>query len=595
MSPGRSLRHLVRGSLAVACLALGVSSAWAQETARPPAGHTGSIEGTVSAQSGSLQLPGVVISIRDASDEEAAQQISSEDGHFAVSDLPPARYRVRASLDGFETVEKDADVLPGGTVHVALDLSIAAASEHIEVVARAPVSDAGTIATTEAVAATEAQLMTPGDGVKAALRLMSGVIDVPGGQSIAGGRPYQAGMQLGGATLVESGHERGAAVAAFERHRLGVGPVESLRSGVRPVLVRPRGRSVEARGRRLERQRRQPRAGPPLETIVAVGGDGNFSVEAQRRGGRAAREGPRLSPAECTVLLPDDRRSQPSRRGVEDRRVVQLVHAPRREPVVAALAVACRRVRPGTSQQATLGTFVPPDATVDIDELVGHGTITERAFLGAATAVETTLEIHAVPDRRRRPGAGADGKAAGDDPRATSSTCSSRSTSTYQWIETASRSQKEAGGLHLFKAGLDLLHSSYEGTSGSTSVLIRTFRRDAGPAARLRRRQRTIGARHRPRGVRAGPVPARVSHLRRVRRPLRSRRPSRRSRPGRHGLASRGCSTTPARRRCTEDTACFSSGRRRSLRLFSSSRRQPTRGSPRTGSRRSDRRCSTGT
>ena len=52
--------------------------------------------------------PGVVISIRGASDEEAAQQISSEDGHFAVRDLPPARYRVRASLDGFEPAEKDA-------------------------------------------------------------------------------------------------------------------------------------------------------------------------------------------------------------------------------------------------------------------------------------------------------------------------------------------------------------------------------------------------------------------------------------------------------------------------------------------------------
>jgi hypothetical protein len=47
-----------------------------------------------------------------------------------------------------------------------------------------------------------------------------------------------------------------------------------------------------------------------------------------------------------------------------------------------------------------------------------------------------------------------------------------RDTSAFQWIETASGSHRAPGGLHLFKAGFDLLHSGYDGTSASAPVLI---------------------------------------------------------------------------------------------------------------------------
>src|SRR6185295_10302585 len=48
-----------------------------------------------------------------------------------------------------------------------------------------------------------------------------------------------------------------------------------------------------------------------------------------------------------------------------------------------------------------------------------------------------------------------------------------RSTTSFQWVETASTSFKGPLGVHALKAGLDLLHTGYEGTSASRPVLIR--------------------------------------------------------------------------------------------------------------------------
>src|SRR5262245_6463040 len=119
--PAGVFRRFLPVWLSIVAVAIGVSPARAQQ----PAELTGTIEGTVSTQNGSVKLPGVVISIRGASDAEAAQLVSNDAGEFAAADLPPARYRVRASLDGFQSAEGEAVVEPGGLVRVALDLAIA--------------------------------------------------------------------------------------------------------------------------------------------------------------------------------------------------------------------------------------------------------------------------------------------------------------------------------------------------------------------------------------------------------------------------------------------------------------------------------------
>ena len=58
-----------------------------------------------------------------------------------------------------------------------------------------------------------------------------------------------------------------------------------------------------------------------------------------------------------------------------------------------------------------------------------------------------------------------------------------RNSSTFQWVETLSGSHTGFGGLHIYKAGIDLLHTGYEGTSVSGPVLIE--REDGTLARRL--------------------------------------------------------------------------------------------------------------
>ena len=80
-----AFRRFFRVWFAIVAVAIGVSPARAQQ----PAELTGTIEGTVSTQNGSVKLPGVMISIRAASDAEAAQLVSNDAGEFTAPDLPP--------------------------------------------------------------------------------------------------------------------------------------------------------------------------------------------------------------------------------------------------------------------------------------------------------------------------------------------------------------------------------------------------------------------------------------------------------------------------------------------------------------------------
>src|SRR5690242_2585694 len=144
-------RYACALALTAACLLLVPAGAGAQTA---PQG-TGTIEGTVSTQNGAVALPGVVVSVRDASDREVSQQVSDGDGHFVATALMPARYHVRASLDGFETLDREALVSPGATARLMLDLAISTVNEHVDVVAKSPAFEAPTLATTEAVAASE--------------------------------------------------------------------------------------------------------------------------------------------------------------------------------------------------------------------------------------------------------------------------------------------------------------------------------------------------------------------------------------------------------------------------------------------------------
>ena len=474
----RDLRGFLRLVLAVISVLVLASPARAQNGAKP----TGTIQGTVSTQSGAVKLPGVTVVVLGTSDQPVAQQVSDADGSFALPDLPPARYRVRATLEGFEPLEQNAVVAPGGIVSLALDLAIESVSEHVDVVARAPVFEATTLGTTEEVKPAEAQLLVPGQGIQSALRLTTGVIQLPGGNSIDGGRPYQAGMQLGAATLIDP---------ANNRARLSL-PTDALDS----VAVLPN----------------------PYEVEFGRFASGLVEVQTKRAGDRWKTSMSTLDPAlrvkrftvwdvtGITVWQPSVEIGGPLKRGriFLDQAVqyrYQTTDIPSRPEtelkrdymfssltrVDATLSsrhslIVAGGIAPSTSKQATLGTFTPPQATANIDDDVVHGMISERALLGKGTEIESTLEMHTY----RTDVDGQGGATMTLLPETTLGNFFNgqhRHTDSLQWIETASHSYKGLGGQHLFKLGLDVLHSTYDGSNDSTPVLI--ARSDGTLARRL--------------------------------------------------------------------------------------------------------------
>ena len=66
---------------------------------------------------------------------------------------------------------------------------------------------------------------------------------------------------------------------------------------------------------------------------------------------------------------------------------------------------------------ASLGTFTPPDATVDVHERVMLGTVTERALWSDTLVSESTVQVRGYQASVQPQGTGADAAAAGDDAR----------------------------------------------------------------------------------------------------------------------------------------------------------------------------------
>jgi outer membrane receptor protein involved in Fe transport len=112
---------------------LAAALALAQET-------TGSIVGTVTSGDGA-PLPGATVKVEDP--ERGLERVVESDhtGSFAVPALPPASYRLRASLDGFTSVALSVLVELGRTASVPVEMTVGAFADEIEVTSEAPVMD----------------------------------------------------------------------------------------------------------------------------------------------------------------------------------------------------------------------------------------------------------------------------------------------------------------------------------------------------------------------------------------------------------------------------------------------------------------------
>ena len=445
--------------------------------------NTGDIQGFVTTQGGTVRLPGAEVIVKDASDRQVARVFCAEDGHFRVPDLPPGTYRVSTSLDGFDEGRGIADVAAGKTTNLSIDLMISSIAQTVDVVAATPDGvNQETLARGDTIGGDELDQFAPTGGLQAKLRLLASIIEVPGGVSIKGGRPGQAGVQLGPGTLVDPSTgltQVSLPDDAIDSVSVLPNPyaVEYGRfsSGLVVIQTRRAGDVWKVRINDVDPTFRAKRSSP-----IALLGVGWWAP-------RIAAGGPiiksklfveqtaqfRYGAADVPSLPQDQLRIS---KWFSSFTRVDANLSPRHS------LVATGGVFPSVFKTATLGTFTPAAATVDLHMHANQMAVTERAIWTDTVFAETTVQTHEYEN---------DVVPQGSSPMELlpQTTLGNffnqqrRLTSMLQMIESVSVSHDGPGGSHLLKFGFDLLLNKYDGASASRPVLIE--RADGTLARRL--------------------------------------------------------------------------------------------------------------
>jgi hypothetical protein len=448
-----------------------VQPAAAAPAPAPPPSNAGTIRGTITTQT-TIPLGGVMVSLFDGS--AAIGQVASEgDGTYKFENLKPGRYTVSAVFEGFETTTVPAVAAAGKVLDLPIDLRLAS-NEHVEVVGNNPdaiVPAAGTLASSEAVNRQELDEISPGGGVQSALRLIAGVIEVPGGVAIKGGRPSQAGMQLGPGMFVDAstGLSRGSLpddaidsvtvlpnpyAVEFGRFSSGLVVIQTRKATdkwkIRLNQLDPS--FLEKRGSVIH-----PIAVSSFSPRIETGGPlfgGKFTLEHSMQFRYNAND---IGSLPQTELQKSDRFSSFTR--------LDGNFSPRNS------LVAVGGFFPSVLHDATLGTFTPPAATVDTHNGVDTAAVTERYLWTNNVFSETTIEANKYTTQVEPQGS----QTMNLFPENTGGNFfnqQSRDTHTYQLVQTVSGTSSGTMGLHLYKFGLDLLHTDFNGSSISAPVMI---------------------------------------------------------------------------------------------------------------------------
>jgi hypothetical protein len=454
-------------ALAFVVLVPAVARAQAPQTPR-----TGVLQGSITTQ-GTVRLPGAEVVVSDAADTKVATILSDENGHFSVVGLAPGRYKVTATLASFITTAVAAEVAAGRSSDVTIDLPIEGITQSVNVVAASPVvSNENTLAPTETLSGKEIDTFTSGGGgLQATMRLLASVIEAPNGVSIRGGRPNQAGMQLGVNTMVDpsTGLSKislpddaiesvsvlpNPYAVEFGRFSSGVVVIQTRRAGdvwrlrindIDPTFRTHRGSPVEIIG--LGREAPRVEFGGPIVK------DKLYVQQAMQF----------IYNASDVPSLPEDIVHTSTSFSSFTRVDANLTP---RHSMVATLGIF-----PGKTHYDLLGTFMPLDATVDTRVRANEIAVTERAVWTDALFGETSIHVHNY-QTDVTPQGGSPMQLLPDTTLGNFFNQQHRDTATYQVISSVSGSRTTKWGSHLFKGGIDLLRNAYDGTSISRPVLI---------------------------------------------------------------------------------------------------------------------------
>jgi hypothetical protein len=430
-----------------------------------------SLQATVTTQ-GTVPLGGVVVSLL-RNGAEVVNGVTDAEGRVTFDQLDPGSYSILVASQGFDTLTSNAVVAVNSTNTVALDLRISTITDTVDVVAPTTlVPSTGTLTASEGLSSRELEELAPGGGLQSALRLLASVIEVPGGLAIKGGRPNQATIQLG--------------AGAFVDPATGLSQVSLPDDAIDSVTVLPNPYAVEygrfSSGLVLIRTRRATdvwrtqinKLDPSFRTTRGnpfdVVGISSFSPRFET-GGPLIKDRVFLQQAAQYQFRSSDVESRPQS---ELRTSNRFSSFTRLDANVSPkhLLIAAGGWFPASAKQATLGTFTPPDASVNTRGRVSTGSFTERSLWSDELFSETTAEIHGY-ETTVSPRGSLPMQLLPETTDGNFFNRQHRSTATIQLIESVSGTRRTKTGLHMYKGGVDLLHSRFHGTSASDPVFIR--------------------------------------------------------------------------------------------------------------------------
>jgi len=146
------------------------------------------------------------------------------------------------------------------------------------------------------------------------------------------------------------------------------------------------------------------------------------------------------------------------------------------------LLVATVGMFPNTTEFATVGTFTPPDASVNLHIVGNLASLTERALWTDRTIGETTFQWYQSRTQVDPQGA-SPMELQPDTTLGNFFNRQHRASSSYQLVHVLTAHREGLGGSHVFKAGVDVMRTRYDGTSESRTVLVE--RADGTLARRL--------------------------------------------------------------------------------------------------------------
>ena len=455
-------------ALALAALWVLPASAAARLDTVQPAATAGQVTVTLTLES--LRIPAAVVELRNLeSDAVIARTTSDAVGQVTFPDVPEGRYAVHATRDGFaDVVSPPFPVRSGATAQVLLEMRLTFVRESVNVVAPAnsPTQSIQPVAVSDALtgAAMDVHPLA-GDDFQSLMTLLPSVFRGPEGRlRVKGGTPTTGAIQLSSASLNDP------STGDFDLE-LPSGAVESVEVLSNPFAAEYGRFSTSVTQVRTKRGTNTWSA--RADNLLPGFGQGFINKFEPRLSlsGPLKRERLLFGQYLQYRYVRTPVRSLPNQPelGIDSfDSYTRLDAVPSsRHSVIGSLVYFPRKI-----SNATLSTFRPPQTTPSFTQSGFAGGLVDRVILTDHMVLETTVAARAFE---------VDEKTKSDQPMVFSPETQSgsyfnreeRHVRSVQAVEALSVSKDHWAGEHVFKFGVDVQHSGFDGDTYSQTVEVR--------------------------------------------------------------------------------------------------------------------------